>query len=209
MPGLRVLTLAPTVWEHAGQLHARTSLMLRLLTLGSFSRHVTIDRKSRWITITRRRLWWMTQRRLIPFRHVHRIDYEFRRTVTSVSLRGGDVDSGDELESFQVSLVLRTGENVPASHAHLDEEIVPLFLFFGEGRGTTQLIDFEGNQEELSRRYVERLREYLGVGVGLGTPQLADKHGQTWKCSACRRVGPPRPGRCYYCGGELEILAAP
>jgi hypothetical protein len=207
MPGLRVLTLAPTVWEHAGQLHARTSLILRLLTLGSFSRHVTVDRKARWVTITRRRLW-MTKLRLIPFRHVHRIDYEFHRTVTSISVRGGDVHTGDELESFLVSLVLHTRENVPASHAHLEEEHVPLFMFSGEGRGTAYMIDFEGEQEDLSRRYVERLREYLGVGVGLGTPQLADKHGQTWKCSACRRVGPPRPGRCYYCGGELEITTS-
>lgn len=204
MPGLRVLTLAPTVWEQAGQLHARTSLILRLFSLGSFSRHVIVDRRSRWVTITRRRLW-LTERRLIPFRHVDRIEYEFRRTVTSIAVRGAEVGSGDELESFLVSLVLHTSENVPATHAHLDEEPVPLFVFFGEGRGGVRMIDLEGKQEDLSRRYVERLRQYLGVKVGLGTPQLADRQGQNWICSACRRAGPPRPGRCYYCGGELEI----
>lgn len=204
MPGLRLLTLAPRVWEHAAQLHGRTSWLVRLLTLGSFSRHVIVDRRARWVTIARRRLW-LTQRRLIPFRHVHRIEYEFHRTVTSLAVSGGEVRSGDELERFEVSLILRAREDIPASHAHLHEEVLPLFAFVGEGRGTAYLIDFEGNQEDLSRRYVERLTEYLGVGVGLRTPQLADKHGRNWTCATCHRAGPPRPGRCYYCGGELAI----
>lgn len=207
MPGLRVLTLAPSVWEQPGQLHARTSAALRVLTLGSYSRHVVVDRQARWLTITHRRLW-LTQRRSIPFRHVHRIEYDFHRVVTSLAAHYGRVRSGDELESFKVSVVLRTRENVPASHAHLDEEHVPLFVFLGEGRGV-RLIDFEGSQERLSHQYVERLREYLGVGIGLGTPQLSDQRGRTWTCSSCKRAGPPRPGRCYYCGGELVVAHEP
>jgi len=205
MPGLRVLTLAPRVWEQAGQLHARTSRLLRVLTLGSHSRHVVVDRRGGWVTIVHRRLW-LTERRTIPFRHVHRIDYDFQRYVTSLGVQRLDgLHGGDELESFRVSLVLRARTDLPSSHADQGEEQVLLFVFFGEGRGGPQLIDFEGKQEELSRHYVERLREYLGVGVGLGTPQLADQHGRNWACASCGRAGPPRPGRCYYCGGALEL----
>lgn len=203
---LRALTLAPTLHERAGRLDARGSLLIRVLTLGAFARRVLVDRQTGYVVIEQRR-FWVTRRRVIPFRHVHRIDYEFRRTVTSLQSRWrGDVVSGDDIEHFRVALIVRAREDVPESHAHLHEERVPLFDFHGEGLGLAWLlVDFEGQQEALSRHYVARLSELIGVRVGLGTPQLADKVGRRWACSVCKRPGPPRPGRCYYCGGELTI----
>lgn len=221
MAGLRILTLAPRVHEHRGLLRARSSLLLQILSLGCFRREVLVDRRARYVTITRRILWLFRSSRVIPFRHVHRIDYDFARTVTSIKRTGVDRSavSGDEIESFHVALVLRQREDVPESHRHLYEERVPLFSFYGEGRGDYQALwalishglranplDLEGSQESLSRAYVERLRDYIGVDFGLELPELTDASGQRWACQRCRRPGPPRAGNCYYCGGPLAAV---
>lgn len=202
--GFRFLTFAPRVHEHAGVLRAQTSVLIRILSLGMVRREVVVDRRARYVTIDERFLVLVRRRRVIPFRHVHRIEYEYQRTPTSLG-RGydGTVGSHDEVESFRVGLVLRPRADVPATHADLYEERVHLFSFHGDGRGRTAIADLEGQQETLSRRYVERLRELIGVGFGHELPQLCDEIGQAWSCEACKRPGPPRPGKCYYCGGEL------
>ncbi|WP_146155210.1 hypothetical protein [Enhygromyxa salina] len=208
MRGLRLLTLAPRVDEqHPGVLRARTPLLMRLLTLGAVYREVIVDRRSRYVIIERRLLWGLRRQRVIPFRIVRRIVYDYDRTVTSLRAHLHGVDSGDEIERFDVALVVATREDVPDSHAHLYEEQVPLFSFHGEGQGGGLILrpDLEGQQEQLSRRYVERLRELLGVGFGNELEQLSDDAGRAWSCSGCGRPGPPRAGRCYYCGGQLEI----
>ena len=177
---------------------------MRLLTLGSFRRQVVVDRRSRFVSIERRLLWLFKSTRLIPFRHIHRIDYDYERTTTSIRGSRHGAGSGDEVESFRVALVLRAREDLPESHRHLEEEHVHLFSFHGEGQGQlTTFVDFQGQQAELSRRYVERLRELIGVGFGHELPQLHDDRGRAWTCQGCGRPGPPRAGRCYYCGGAL------
>jgi hypothetical protein len=206
MKGWRLLTLAPQVREHDGVLRAQTSILLRALTFGLFRRTVAVDRRARYVVVENRYLWLLHRKRVIPFRHIHRIEYDYQATATSLR-RGfdGAVRSGDEVESFRVGLVLRPREDVPDSHAHLYEERVHLFAFHGEGLGQTlrPTIDFEGQQEALSRRFVERLRALTGVGFGHELPPLRDDGGQTWSCERCDRPGPPREGRCYYCGGAL------
>jgi hypothetical protein len=204
MMGLRILTLAPQVSEHHGVLRARTSIFLRVVTLGLVRREVVVDRRSRYVTIDERYLWLVRRKRVIPFRWIHRIEYDFVRAATSLRRRyDGSVGSGDEVESFRVGLVLRPREDVPETHGHLYEERVHLFSFHGDGRGQAISIDFEGQQEGLSRAYVDRLRALTGVNFGHELPQLQDEIGRAWTCELCQRPGPPRPGKCYYCGGAL------
>lgn len=204
MKGLRLLTFAPRVHEHDGVLRACTSVLMRVLSLGMVRREVVVDRRARYVTIDERYLWVVRRKRVIPFRHIHRIEYDYERMPTSFG-RGydGTVGATDEVDSFRVGLVLRPRSDVPASHADLYEERVHLFSFHGDGRGRTTVLDLEGQQEALSRDYVERLSALIGVGFGHELAPLRDESGATWSCEACKRPGPPRPGRCYYCGGEL------
>jgi hypothetical protein len=206
--GFRLLTLAPRVDEREGILRARTSALLQLLCLGMVRREVLVDRHARYVIIDERYLWVVRRKRVIPFRHIHRIEYDYEHVPTSLG-RGydGSVGSRDEVESFRVGLVLRPRTDVPASHADLYEERVHLCSFHGDGRGHTAIADLEGQQEALSRRYVERLRALIGVGFGHELPQLRDETGGAWSCDACKRPGPPRPGSCYYCGGALVRTA--
>jgi hypothetical protein len=208
MRGLRLLTLAPRVHEQHGVLRARTSVLIRLLSLGTVRREVVVDRRARYVTIDERYLWLIRRKRAIPFRQIHRIEYDYERTPTSLG-RGydGSVGSRDEVESFRVGLVLRSRTDIPDSHAHLHEERVHLFSFHGDGRGEAVRLDLEGQQEALSRQYVERLRALIGVGFGHELPQLHDDEGREWSCERCKRPGPPRAGKCYYCGGALTPSA--
>jgi hypothetical protein len=208
MIGLRILTLAPRVDEHDGVLRARSSLVLKVLTLGAFTREVVVDRRARYVTIDERRMWLVRRKRVIPFRHIVRIEYDYSATATSMqhSYRG-DLGSGDEVESFRVGLVLRPRDDVPDTHAHLYEERVHLFGFHGDGFGQAAIVDVEGQQEGLSRHYVERLRALTGVGFGHELPELHDNIGRAWSCERCGRAGPPRPGKCYYCGAALRAEA--
>jgi hypothetical protein len=203
MRGLRLLTLAPQVDERDGVLRARTPILIRLLSLGMVHREVVVDRRSRYVTIDERYFWLVKHKRVIPFRQIHRLEYDYERTTTSLRRGYSTVETGDEVESFRVGLVLRPRADVPDSHAHLYEERVHLFGFHGDGRGQAISLDFEGQQEALSLRYVERLRALIGVGFGNELPQLRDEIGRAWSCEQCKRPGPPRPGRCYYCGAAL------
>lgn len=206
MPGLRILTFAPSVSERDGVLRARTSRLLQVLTLGAMVREVVVDRKSRYVIIEQRLLWLHRRKRVIPFRVIRRIAYDYDRTVTSIHGTIKGAVTGDEVERFDVALIVCERDEVPASHTHLYEERVPLFSFHGEGqsRHFTLAVDLEGQQEQLSRSYVDRLCALTGVGFGHELAQLTDVAGQIWACTGCGRPGPPRPGRCYYCGGELR-----
>ncbi|KIG16378.1 hypothetical protein DB30_04545 [Enhygromyxa salina] len=206
MPGLRILTVAPLVSERDGVLRARTSLLLQLLTLGAAVREVIVDRRSRYVIISQRVLWLFRRRRVIPFRMIKRITYDYDSTVTSAHRTMQGTLVGDEIERFDVGLVICAREDVPATHAHVHEEHVPLFSFRGEGssRYFSFSADFEGAQEQLSRNYVERLRALIGVSFGNELEQVTDSGGRKWSCAGCGRPGPPRPGRCYYCGQELQ-----
>jgi hypothetical protein len=207
MLGLRILTFAPTVSEHDGVLRARTSTLLRVLTLGTVDREVVVDRRSRYVIIEQRILWFHRRRRIIPFRMITRIAYDYDSTVTSLHQTMQGAVSGDEIERFDVALIVCEREDVAASHAHLHEERVLLFSFRGDGQSQNfaLALDFQGQQEQLSRSYVDRLRALTGVGFGNEIEQLTDSGGRAWSCAGCGRPGPPRAGNCYYCGGELRV----
>jgi hypothetical protein len=204
MRGLRLLTLAPRVHEHGGVLRARTSVLIRLLSLGMVRREVIVDGHARYVMIDEGYLWLFRRKRVIPFRLIHRIEYDYERTPTSIG-RGydGSVGTRNEVESFRVGLVLRPRMDVPATHADLYEERVHLFSFHGDGQGQVTAPDLQGQQEGLSRHYVDRLRALTGVGFGHELPPLYDEAGRAWSCKRCKRAGPPRPGKCYYCGDAL------
>jgi hypothetical protein len=205
MHGFRFLTLAPEVDERDGVLRARTSLLLLFLTLATYSRQVVVDRKSRYVLLDTRVLWFFHRKRVIPFKQIVRLTYDYESTVTSMQATtiDGVAATGDEVDSFRVGLVLRTRDDVPKTHAHLYEEQLELFEFVGDGRGSALGLNAEGQQETLSRRYVERLEALIGVGLGNELPPVLDESGQVWSCQACARPGLPRPGKCYYCGGTL------
>lgn len=97
MPGLRILTFAPIVSERDGVLHARTSLLLRVLTLGAVAREVVVDRRSRYVTIDERLRWFHRRRRIIPFRMIRRIAYDYDSTVTSLHGSVHGAVTGDEI----------------------------------------------------------------------------------------------------------------
>ena len=65
-----------------------------------------------------------------------------------------------------------------------------------------EIVDVEGAQEHASALFVDALQKLIGVGIGEPMQVFADTEGFTWHCSACRRPGAPRPGRCLYCGAE-------
>jgi hypothetical protein len=56
MRGFRLLTLAPRVHERDGVLRARTSILIRLLSLGTVRREVVVDRSARYVMIDERYL---------------------------------------------------------------------------------------------------------------------------------------------------------
>jgi hypothetical protein len=210
VPGLRLLTLAPRIDERPGVLRARTPLLISLVTAGAVFRQVIVDRQSAYVVIERRLFWFFSRKRVIPFRMIRRIAYDYERTATSLRQGFDGPTAGDTIERFDVTLVICTRTDVPESHMHLYEEQVPLVRFHGEGQspGLSLALDLQGQQESLSREFVERLRALTGVGFGLELAQLSDQAGRSWQCSACERPGPPRPGRCYYCGGELKVARA-
>src|SRR5690606_22281889 len=149
-----------------------------------------VDRRSRLLTIDERYLWVIRRQRVIPFRWIHRIEYDFVQAPTSLR-RGWDgrVRSGDEPESFRVGPVLRPRGDGPGSHRRVCVQRVPLFGCHGDGRGQAAGLDLEGQQEGLSRDYVDRLRALAGATFGNELPRLRDELGRAWSCEACRRPG--------------------
>jgi hypothetical protein len=159
------------------------------------------------VVIERRWFWLFSRKRVIPFRMIRRIAYDYESTATSLRQGFDGATVGDEIERFDVGLVICTRTDVPESHVHLYEEHVPLVRFQGEGQmpGFALTVDLQGQQEARSREFVDRLQALTGIGFGHELAQLSDSAGRAWRCSKCNRPGPPRPGRCYYCGGVLEV----
>jgi hypothetical protein len=92
---LRLLTLAPQVDERDGVLRARTPILIRLLSLGMVHREVVVDRRARYVTIDARWCWLIKRKRVIPFRQIHRIEYDYERTATSLRRGYATVQTGD------------------------------------------------------------------------------------------------------------------
>lgn len=189
--------LSPRVWTEGDQLHARSSWLLQALCLFAIRSDVHVDGRRRTITLERKTFWFLRRLQLVRFARVRHVTYRFARVVTDCS---GWIGATDQVESFAVGLALRDP----------DEELA-LLRFRGLGSIGTgvsgvlmgdEIVDVEGAQGHSSALFVEGLQKLIGVGIGEPAPVFADAEGFTWRCSACRRPGAPRPGSCLYCGAE-------
>ena len=206
-----LLSIKPKVWEENGTLCARTSLLVQILSLGSYAKHVRIDPKTRTIQINTRRLWsWPSQRR-IPFDNVAWINYNIGSFGTGWSFWTNDgFGRTDEVERYRVGLALK---NPPKN--------IRLFSFVGEGSvetgwtgvlwGDDSAVDVRGNQDQAAGDFVSILRHLLGVGVNgplPGTEQEDDDeepmHKVIYRCAECGRESPPMLKKCRFCPGRIE-----
>lgn len=152
------LSLAPRVRRHGLQLWASTSLLVRVLTLWSYGRHVHVDAEARYVFLLERKLWVLTSTQLVRFRDIAHVSYRFVSVPTTWHWLGRVEDT---FESFSVSLKLHDGRSVL------------LARFVGEGAagdlGTLvlgdDLWDFEGAQEDESRLFVAQLCELTGADL--------------------------------------------
>jgi hypothetical protein len=190
------LSIEPRVWVEDDKLRGRASFLLRMLSLFSYDRLLTVDRAARMVTVESRVFWFYRRSHTVKFDQIERIDYKFASLTTSWSYWVGRTD---QLESFSVGLIIE-GERDP----------LHIFSFRGEGAVNTgiagiffgdSLFDGQGTQESSSRRFVEELSRFTGASLSRTPPQLTDKAGRAWACSTCSHPGPPRRVKCLYCGG--------
>lgn len=192
------LSVEPRVWVEGDTLRGRASLLLRLLSLFSYDRCLTVDRVARTVTVDSRWLWFSQQTHTVRFEEIARIEYKFASIGTSWSFGVGRTN---QLESFSVNLVLQ-GEPEP----------LRLFSFRGDGAVSTGLVgvllgdsifDGQGTQESSSRRFVDILSQFTGATLGQPSRRLTDSTGRAWACTTCGRPGPARRAKCLYCGGAV------
>jgi len=202
------LAIKPRVWVEGELLKARTSFLGRLFCLFAASRYLIVDRRRRKIGFERRTFWFLVNRCAIPFERVHYIDLDFSSCGTSWGSGFGGVERTDQVERFNVSLVLRD-----------PEEEVRLFSFVGEGSCETGLagvllrgdsfIDHAGDQAEAAHEFLDLLKEWLGVSIGLPVEHLADETGTKYFCQECGRPNGPSRTTCLYCGGPVAAGGEP
>lgn len=197
-----VLAIKPKIWIQGEQLRARSSLLAQLLTLFSYEKLLIVDRDKEKIGIRTRRLWCFTSRRTISFARVHYVESEFGGLGTSWGLTSEGFEATDQLECFTVWLVLKE-----------PDERVKLFTFMGEGAretgwagvllGGDSMVDFSGDQEQVSRNFLWQLKTFIGVSVGKPLMHLTDTEGNAYFCTECGRPAPPSKDKCLYCGGPV------
>lgn len=198
-----LLTLGPSVKTEGGVLRIRTPLLLRTLSLFSFERRVDVDSRRRVVRFATRFLWAFTRERTLRFEEVEHLDYDYASLPTSWSHWHGTTD---EIDRYTVSLVLRgSGERVRVATFHGEGAVCTGWggmIFSGD-----TAMDWQGTQDEQSLSLVEGLRRILGVPLGKQIGPIRDADGLLWRCSACRRNGPPRRPRCQYCGGAAAPVS--
>ena len=194
---LRAFSLQPSVWRRGKQLSATTSWLLRVLTLGAYARTIHVDGEARYIYLHERRFWLFVRSRVVPFKAIARVRYDFGELPILIDRTGR---AHDTVEAFRVSLELKESE-----------EQVPLTTFYGSGAAgdlftlacDDTLLDLEGTQADDSRTFVAQLCELTGVTLAKPPVRLRDEEGKSWSCARCGRSVPPRP-RCLYCGGPAS-----
>jgi len=152
-----LLSLSPKTRKIGRRLTSRTNFLLRLLTLLSYDRVVTIDGARGEVVIDTTWLWFFKRQKKIPFTRIAAVLYNLRTFGTDWGFFTGFTD---QYETYAVGL------NLQSPH-----EDVELAAFRGEGSvstGTTgvllgdDIVDFSGDQEDTSRGFVEQLREIVG-----------------------------------------------
>lgn len=194
-----LLSIAPDVSiDDLDRLVARSALLVRLLTLFSYVRTVTVDHKRRVAHLETRFFWVLTSKRAIRFDEISHLSYAYSSLPTSFGWMGVN----DRVEDFRVGFVMHDG-----SEQHL-------FTFAGEGQGATglagvllggdSLIDWAGTQEQSSLSYVELLMKATGKGLSQERLPAHRLVPTAKKCTACGQSSVPSRGRCLYCG---ELIA--
>jgi hypothetical protein len=156
-----LLSLCPRVQKRGKSLVASTPWRLRVLTLGTILRQVTVDPKQQVVWLRRRYLWLFTPRRRIPFRSIEAITYGYQDVAASSVLSWAH----DSADLYRVGLRLHGGDEVH------------LFFFYGDGQFTNDgpfpdwfywedyLFDLCGTQDRESRVFVELLSKLIGAPV--------------------------------------------
>jgi len=155
---LGFLTTGAKAWIEGSCLMARTSWLIRAVSLFSHSKEVCVDRDRRLVAIRAKYLWIIQRYREIPFDNIRRLDYSYSSLPTSFNLFAGPLD---QLERFTISLCLINPRRT-----------IKLFSFSGEGAVATGLtgvllhgddiVDFSGDQENRSLSYVDLLMKFTG-----------------------------------------------
>lgn len=195
------LSLAPHVTFGQNWLTARTHRLWEVLSLFSFQRVLWVDAGRRQVRLRERR-WWKTRETQLSIDAIDHIEYRYLALPTSFFTSYGawrmTAETGDRLDRFAVSLVLKSGEHLP------------LFTFIGEGAVMTgtfgallgdDWLDMEGKQEQEARGFVEHLMRLTKLGLNPSLPrQAAERRGT--RCPQCGQLNAPR-ARCLYCGAAL------
>ncbi len=202
-----LLAVKPKVWVEDGVLHARTSLLMQVLSLGSHSKHVAVDPSAHNVRIESRSLWFLQSVRDVAFDDILYIDYSFHATGTSWGGAWTQFQRQDQVERFKVSLVL---DDERETHVHL-------FNFTGEGAvqtgtfgvlmGGDSWFDAAGDQDAASLDYIELL--CAATGKKLTKPwEYADRiqNESPHRCTDCGRGAMAGRATCYYCGGAIMTL---
>ena len=157
----RLFARGPRISKENGTLVASTGWGTRLLTLGLFVRHVTVDPARKRIDIRSRYLWFMTRRRTIRFSEVKAVTYGYE----DASIHAPWQWTHDAWDRFRVGLRLH------------DLEEIDLFTFSGLGGFVNDspfpdwcyweefAFDAQGTQENESRTFVDLLSGMLRVTV--------------------------------------------
>jgi hypothetical protein len=133
---------------------------------------------------------------------VDHISYHYRDLPTSFfstfRARSYTLQAADTLEHFEVELVLKNDEHLP------------LFSFVGDGERMTgllgvamgdSLVDFQGEQEAESLRFVRELERLTRLPLGPALPRGVERRAGP-PCPGCGQANVPR-ARCLYCGAPL------
>lgn len=157
----RLFSVCPRVKKIDAKLVASTAWRLRILTLGSMYRKVTVDRDAEEVIIESRYLWLFPRRRRIRFQAIEAISYGYRDWSPGAYLAWAH----DSADLFSVSLKLFSGDE-----RHL-------FYFYGDGTFSNDgplpdwlywedyLFDMSGTQERESKVFVELLGKMIKVPI--------------------------------------------
>jgi len=107
--------IGPTIKIEQDDLVAKSNFCTNLVTLGSFGRKISVTPAKKVLYISYRRFWVFHKVRRIEFSWIAEINYRY------ASIFARNWSAGQTSDMFIVELKLR------------NEEIVPLFKFYGRG----------------------------------------------------------------------------
>lgn len=190
-----LLAVKPRVTAAGDLLHVHTPLLLQVLSLGSYDKHVCIDRSRKIVTISRRLLWVFFRRREIPYSRIVDICTDHGALPTGWNFWVG---ATDEIEKYVVYLELQE-----------PREEVTIYSVIGEGAietrwtgtifGDDSVVDFHGDQKDAFQAFLDLVREYIGSTLRhVELLTVGD-----YICEKCGRKSPPAYSSCMYCEGKL------